>query len=32
LHPAESVIPYGSDWRALLVAAEQLVAASMADK
>src|SRR5215475_9246420 len=30
LHPAESVIPYGSDWRALLVAAEQLVAASVA--
>jgi len=26
------VIPHGSDWRVLLVAAEQLVAASVAGK
>jgi len=32
LHPAEAVIPHGSDWRALLVAAERLVAASVAGK
>jgi len=32
LHPAEAVIPHGSDWRELLVAAEQLVAASVARK